>query len=146
MQQIRGTVVHVDAPYMGKREKTLWGIVGKLALIIAMVPIVVPLWLLGLMFGGRGSRYGFLSQVGVRVTSFWVSMRLFGNSGDITVRDFRVRDAAGRQRLVRVYGALRSGSLNIGDLVTVEGRDRNGTLVFQRGQNHTIQSALLLRP
>jgi hypothetical protein len=35
----------------------------------------MPLWLLGFMFGLGDSRHGFLSQVGVRVTSFWLSMR-----------------------------------------------------------------------
>jgi hypothetical protein len=98
------------------------------------------------MFRAGGSRPGFLSQVGVRVTSFWLSIRLFGHNGDVTVRDFRVRDSTGRQRLVRIHGILSRGNLNVGDSVTIEGYDRGGTLEFRRGINHTIQSALVVRP
>ena len=98
------------------------------------------------MFGRNGSRSGFFSQVGVRVTSYWLSARLFGPSGDVIVRDFRVRDIAGHQWLVRMHGVLRLGNLNVGDSVTIEGDDRGGTLVFRRGQNHTIGSILALKP
>jgi hypothetical protein len=97
------------------------------------------------MLRGGGSRPGFLSQVGVRVTSFWLSMRLFGHNGDVMVRDIRVRDVAGRQWLVRIHGILSRGNLNVGDSVTIEGDDRGGTLEFRRGLNHTIQSALVVR-
>src|ERR1035437_10924915 len=90
MQQIQGTVIHLDPAYLGKKDRSVWAVIGKLALALALVPILLPLWLLGFMFRGRGSRPGFLSQVGVRVTSFWLSMRLFGHNGDIMVRDFRV--------------------------------------------------------
>jgi len=145
MQQIQGTVVHLDAPYLGKKERSAWAVVAKLALALVLVPIVLPLWLLGLMFGGGNTRHGFLSQVGVRVTSFWVSMRLFGHNGDVMVRDLRVRDGSGRQWLVRINGLLSRGNLNIGDCVTIEGENRLGTLVFRRGHNHTIQSVLELR-
>jgi hypothetical protein len=145
MQQIQGTVIHLDPAYLGKKDRSVWAVIGKLALALALLPILLPLWLLGFMFRGGGSRPGFLSQVGVRVTSFWLSMRLFGHNGDVMVRDFRVRDAAGRQRLVRIHGILSRGNLNVGDSVTIEGDDRGGTLEFRRGLNHTIQSALVVR-
>ena len=146
MQQIQGTVIHLDPAYLGTRDGSVWAVVGKLALALALVPILLPLWLLGFMFRAGGSRPGFLSQVGVRVTSFWLSIRLFGHNGDVTVRDFRVRDSTGRQRLVRIHGILSRGNLNVGDSVTIEGYDRGGTLEFRRGINHTIQSALVVRP
>ena len=145
MQQIQGTVIHLDPAYLGKKDRSVWAVIGKLALALALVPILLPLWLLGFMFRGGGSRPGFLSQVGVRVTSFWLSMRLFGHNGDVMVRDFRVRDGTGRQWLVRIHGILSRGNLNVGDSVTIEGDDRGGTLEFRRGLNHTIQSALVVR-
>jgi hypothetical protein len=145
MQQIQGTVIHLDAPYLGKKDRSVWAVVGKIILAVALVPIVLPLWLLGFMFRGGGSRHGFLSQVGVRVTSFWLSMRLFGHNGDVMVRDFRVRDGSGRQWLVRINGILSRGNLSVGDSVTVEGDDRGGTLLFRRGHNHTIRSVLALK-
>jgi hypothetical protein len=144
MQQIQGTVIHLDPPYLGKKDRSVWAVLGKLALALALVPIVLPLWLLGFMFRGGGPRTGFLSQVGVRVTSFWLSMRLFGHNGDVMVRDFRVRDGTGRQWLVRMQGILSRGNLNVGDSVTIEGDDHGGTLVFRRGHNHTIRSVLAL--
>jgi hypothetical protein len=146
MQQIQGTVIHLDAPYPGKRERSLWAVVGKLLLAIALVPIVLPLWLLGSMSCGGGSRPGFLSQIAVRVTSFWLSMRLFGHNGDVMVRDFRVRDGTGKQWLVRINGMLSRGNLNLGDSVTIEGDDRGGTIMFRRGHNHTIRSVMALKP
>jgi len=145
MQQIKGTVVHLDPPYLGKEDRSVWAVVGKVALAVALVPILLPLWLLGSMSRGGGSGPGVLSEVGLRVTSFWLSTRLFDHNGDVMVRDFRVRDAAGRQRLVRIHGVLSRGNLNVGDSVTIEGDDRGGTLEFRRGLNHTIQSALVVR-
>jgi hypothetical protein len=145
MQQIQGTVIHLDPPYPGKKDRSGWAVVGRLALALALLPVLLLLWLFGFMFPRGGSRPGFLSQVGVRVTSFWLSMRLFGYNGDAMVRDFRVRDATGRQWLVRMHGVFSRGNLNVGDSVTIEGDDRGGTLEFRRGVNHTIQSALVVK-
>lgn len=145
MQQIRGTILRVDAPYTGKRDLTIAGVVGKVLLALFVLPFLLPFWLLLSMFRSDAARPSFTSQVAVRVTSFWVSLKLYGDRRVVLVRDVRVRDGAGQQWLVRVTGNFVAGALSVGDDVTLEGVNRKGTIVFRRGINHTIRSAIAVK-
>ena len=40
MQRIRGTVIHVDPPYMGKKQTTVLRVVGGLFITLAAIPII----------------------------------------------------------------------------------------------------------
>jgi hypothetical protein len=91
------------------------------------------------------SKVPFLSAVAVQVAGFLLTRRLVGPMASIPVRDIRVRDAAGQEFLVRLKGQLTSGSVSVGDDVLLEGWDRNGMLLFRRGFNKRIRTAIKVR-
>jgi hypothetical protein len=145
MQQVRGTILRVDAPYTGKRDLSVLDVAGKALLTLLLLPFLLPLWIVLTMFRSNAAHPSFMSQVAVRVTSFWVSLKLYGDRRVVLVRDVRVRDGAGQQWLVRVTGTFIAGALSVGDDVTIEGVNRKGTIVFRRGMNHTIRSIIAIK-
>jgi len=139
--QIHGTVVHIDQIYAGKRAVSILRIIARIALAVVLAPAALFVWLLlGMLSSNRG-RPTFISEVAVRAAGFWAGRKLVDNT--VPVRDVRVQDRAGRQWLVRICGPLKSGNLTVGDVVTIDGVDRNGTLWFREGANHTIRSRLI---
>ena len=145
MQQVRGTVLRVDAPYPGKREVNIVRVLCKVLLAFLVIPILLPFWIVLSLFRSDSIRPSFTSQVAVRVTSYWLSLKLYGDRRAALIRDIRVRDGAGQQWLVRIIGNFVAGALSVGDDVTIEGVDRQGTIVFRRGMNHTIRCAIVVK-
>jgi len=139
--QIQGTVVHIDHAYPGKRPVSILRTVARVVLAVVLAPAGLFVWLLFGLVSGSRTRPTFASEVAVRAAGFWAGRKLVDNT--VAVRDVRVQDATGRQWLVRICGHLKSGNLNLGDVVTMDGADKNGTLRFRKGMNHTIRSRLI---
>jgi hypothetical protein len=87
--------------------------------------------LIGARVGGRGPQRG--REVPVRD----VRVRVYANHGT------RPREA--RDYLVRIRGEWITGNVTKGDHIDVEGYRRGGTLMFVRGTNTTIHSAIRVR-
>lgn len=109
---------------------------GVLILLLFAVFLLL-MWLL--------SKVPFLSAIAVQVVSFVLTRRLMGPMANVPVRDIRIRDSAGQEFLVRMKGQLTSGSVSVGDDVAVEGWDRHGMLLFRRGYNKRIRTAIKVK-
>ena len=132
---------NIDQLYAGKRAGSILRTVGKVVLAVVLAPVALFLWLLFGMVSSNRGRPSFVSEVAVRAAGFWAGRKIVDNM--IPVRDVRVQDRTGRQWLVRICGQLKSGNVTLGDVVTMDGIDRNGTLWFREGTNHTIRSNVL---
>lgn len=108
-----------------------------LLILVVLGVFLLLMWLL--------SKVPFLSAIAVQVVSFLLTRRLMGPMANVPVRDIRVRDSAGQEFLVRMKGQLTSGSISVGDDVLVEGWDRNGMLLFRRGYNKRIRTAIKVK-
>ena len=108
-----------------------------LLILVVLGVFLLLMWLL--------SKVPFLSAIAVQVVSFLLTRRLMGPMANVPVRDIRVRDSAGQEFLVRMKGQLTSGSVSVGDDVLVEGWDRNGMLLFRRGYNKRIRTAIKVK-
>ena len=139
--QIHGTIVHIDQPYPGKRAFSVLHFLVRVVLAVVLAPVALFLWLLYGMVSNNRGRPTFVSEVAVRAAGFWAGKKLVDNT--VTVSDVRVRDGLGKQWLVRIRGHFRSGNLALGDTVTMHGVERNGTLWFREGMNHTIRAKLI---
>jgi hypothetical protein len=139
--QIHGTVVHIDQIYAGKRPVNILRTVAKVVVGIALAPAALVVWLIVGMVSSNKGRPTFASEVAVRTAGFWAGRKLVDNT--VAVRDIRLQDGAGRQWLVRIFGHLKSGNLNLGDVVTMNGVETNGTVRFRTGTNHTIRCRLI---
>ena len=139
--QIHGTVVHIDRVYAGKRPVKFVRAVTKVVLAIALAPAALAVWLMVGMVSSNKGRPTFASDVAVRAAGFWAGRKLVDNT--VAVRDIRLQDGTGRQWLVRICGQLKSGNVTLGDVVTIDGVDRNGTLWLSDGTNHTVRSRLI---
>jgi hypothetical protein len=139
--QIHGTVVHIDQVYAGKRPVDFVRTVTKVVFAFALAPAALAVWLMVAMVSSNKGRPTFASEVVVRAAGFWAGRKLVDNT--VAVRDIRVQDGTGQQWLVRICGQLKSGNVTLGDVVTIDGVDRNGTLWFRHGTNHTGRSKLM---
>lgn len=108
-----------------------------LLIVMVLGLFLVLMWLL--------SKVPFLSAVAVQVVGFLLTRRLMGPIANVPVRDIRLRDSAGQEFLVRMKGQLTSGSVSVGDDVVVEGWNRNGMLLFRRGYNNRIRTAIRVK-
>jgi len=108
-----------------------------LLILVVLGVFLLLMWLL--------SKVPFLSAIAVQVVSFCLTRRLMGPMANVPVRDIRIRDSAGQEFLVRMKGQLTSGSVSVGDDVLVEGWDRNGMLLFRRGYNKRIRTAIKVK-
>lgn len=151
-QVLQGRVIQVEPMHMAPAESRWGWFLVKLLVVAAilraygaflLIPfIVVALsgWLLSRLLRG-----GFISAVAIQVASFMLTRRLLGPVMNVPVRDWRLRDGSGRETLVRVKGQLVTGSVSVGDDVTIEGWNRSGMLLFRRGHNNRISSALRVK-
>lgn len=153
---IQGLVTRVD-PVQMMRPTFEWSqALLKLVVVVAAVLILGPIVLgvlLGLVAmstlfsillpGDRSGQGGFLRAVAIQVTGFFLTSRLLGTK-QLPVSQFRIRDTAGVERLVRAEGYLRTGNVNIGDQITAYGYDRGGTFIMRRGWNHSVNSEIRL--
>jgi hypothetical protein len=148
-RSIDGRVIQVEPMYMGSPDSR-WGLfLIKLAILggamyyygpiilVLLVAIIVLAWIVSKILPR-----GFLTQVAVQVVSFALTRRLMGPIASVPVRDVRIRDATGREMLVRIKGQLVSGSVGVGDDVVMEGWERSGMLLFRRGFNKRISAAI----
>jgi len=67
------------------------------------------------------------------------------NLKECTVHQLRIEDASGIQYEVRVEGDYLSGSMGLGDYVSIWGIDQGGTIVLQQGFNHTVNAEIRFR-
>ena len=148
-RSLDGRAIQVEPIYMANPDFHWARFVGKLAILgaaiyfygllilMALGVFLLLMWLL--------SKVPFLSAISVQVVSFFLTRRLMGPMANVPVRDIRVRDAAGQEFLVRIKGQMTSGSVSVGDDVLVEGWDRNGMLLFRRGYNKRIRTAIKVK-
>ena len=148
-RSLDGRVIQVEPIYMANPDFHWVRFLVKLAILgaavyyyglLILVVLGVFLLLMWLL-----SKVPFLSAISVQVVSFLLTRRLMGPMANVPVRDIRVRDAAGQEFLVRMKGQLISGSVSVGDDVLVEGWDRNGMLLFRRGYNKRIRTAIKVK-
>jgi hypothetical protein len=140
---LRGAVIAVDPVYMTKPEfhwgRFLWTTCIRLLLLPFAVVLFLPFFIINLFVRSRPP--GFMSHLSSEVLSFWLITKFF-RKDEVPVRDIRLRDLSASERLVRIRGHFVAGNVNVGDDITVEGVDRQGTLMFRRGFNHRTNSAI----
>ncbi len=148
-RSIAGKVIHVEPIHLGVPDSR-WGmLLLKLAAVGAAIyyfGLVVlmgigALWVLTWLLS-KILPHGFIGTIATQVVSFMLTRRLIGPVPSVPIRDFRLRDAGGKETLVRIKGTLTSGSVAVGDDVQVEGWERDGMLNFRRGFNSRIQAVL----
>jgi hypothetical protein len=156
---LTGVVVHVDAPQLMRPSFRLrpflikLGVLAAVAAIFGTVAIVVIVTgavlslLMSLVFGRsvRGGGQGFFKSILIQVTGFFLTSRLLSPKQLVPVTHVRIRDGAGVEHQVRIEGYIQSGSLNVGDDVSIEGRNRGGTIDMRRGWNNRIRSEIRIR-
>lgn len=147
-----GRVTQVDATYMSQPDFKVWPLILKLVLwavaayyfgaliLIALGVALLVLWLISKLLPA-----GLITGVAVQVISFVLTRRLMGPVASIPTRDVRVRDGNGQDHLVRLKGHLQSGSISVGDEVTITGWRRSGTLVATGGFNRRVNARLVLK-
>lgn len=147
-----GRVIHVDVhtatpdPRWGRLfvKVALLGAAVYLygvAILVALSFLFVVSWLFSKILP-----QGLLSGVAVQVISFLLTRRLMGPMANVPVRDVRLRDSSGDEHLVRLKGHLVLGSVAVGDEIIAEGWERKGMLLFRRGFNKRIGTAINIKP
>jgi hypothetical protein len=146
---VDGRVIQVEPIYLANADFHWGRLLLKLTVLGAAVYYygLLLLLMLGafLLFMWLLSKVPFVSSVAVQVVAFLLTRRLMGPMANVPVRDIRVRDAAGQEFLVRIKGQLISGSVSVGDDIAVQGWDRGGMLLFRRGYNQRIRTAIKVK-
>jgi hypothetical protein len=154
-KRLEGTVIHANPQHIGRLQKEWWEIVIKLLFFgtlivifgVTALAIMIAVALLSLFFSSRSrsSRPGIIENIATQIASFFILGRIFGPKASIPVADYRVRDGAGVESLIRIEGYLLQGSLAVGDDVVAEGFDHGGTLVFRRGWNRRLNCSIRVK-
>jgi hypothetical protein len=142
--ELHGTVIHVDPIYTATPPVNWSRVLLALVLfpVAAMVAAVLcAFWFVcSIMF----PRFGRSINISDLVLLL-VFQRAGGPGPQAPVRDIRIRDRAGNEHFVRIIGQVVSGSVNVGDDVTLAGFCRGGTLRVRRGINHRTRSVIKVR-
>lgn len=151
---IEGRVISIDPIYLAHPDSgwSVWKLLLLTVLILFVAPLLIGLVLCALMISlilsllsphSKKGSTGLVSEV------IQHSFGLFRSRGkdkpDIPVRDFRLLSALGDEYLVRIKGDIVTGSINVGDELTVTGADNRGTLMFRRGWNQRIRSEIRVK-
>ena len=139
--ELRGTVIHVD-PIYTVTSPINWPRV-MLALVLFPVAALVAAFLFAFWIVCSIMFPRFSKSMNITDLILLLFLRGRGGSGSqAQVRDIRIRDLAGNEHFVRIIGQIKSGSVNVGDDVTLAGFCRNGTLRARRGINHRTRSII----
>jgi membrane protein implicated in regulation of membrane protease activity len=148
-RSLDGRVIQVEPIYLANPDFHWARFFVKLAILGAAVYyygiLILAVFGVFLLLMWMLSKVPFLSAIAVQVVSFVLTRRLMGPMANVPVRDIRIRDSGGQEFLVRMKGQLNSGSVSVGDDVLVEGWDRNGMLLFRRGYNKRIRTAIKVK-
>jgi hypothetical protein len=142
--ELRGTVIHIDPTYMATPPFNWSRVLLALLLfpVAAMVAVFLfAFWLVCSIMLPRFARSMNISNL----LLFLVFQRAGGPRPQAPVRDIRIRDRAGNEHSVRIIGQVVSGSVNVGDDVTIAGYRRGGTLRARRGIDHRTRSVIKVR-
>lgn len=122
--------------------------IGTVVLTIVIALFIASL-LFSLLFSPRATAArvggGFIGSVASQVVGFFLIRQLFRQKTDMQVTNVRVRDRAGVEHLVRIEGYVVGGTVNVGDDVTIEGKDRRGTLIMRRGYNNRMRAQIQVK-
>jgi hypothetical protein len=155
-KRLEGTIIHASPQHIGRLQKEWWEIAIKLLFFgtlivvfgVTALVILITVAVLSLIFSSRSrrsSRPGIIENIATQIASFFILGRIFGPKATIPVADYRVRDGAGVESLIRIEGYLLQGSLAVGDDVTAEGFDHGGTLIFRRGWNRRLNCSIRVK-
>ena len=142
--ELRGTVIHVDPIYTAAPPVNWSRVLLALVLfpVVAMVAaFLFAFWRVCSIMFPRFARSMNISNL----MTLLVLQRGGGPRPQAPVRDIRIRDRAGNEHFVRIIGQVVSGSVNVGDDVTLAGFCRGGTLRVRRGINHRTRSVIKVR-
>lgn len=142
--EIRGTVIHVDPIYTATKPVNWARVIFTLALFpvaLMVAAFLCAFWIVGSIMFPRFARSMNISNLLLLL----LFQRAAGPRPQAPVRDIRIRDRAGNEHFVRIIGEIVSGSVNVGDDVTLAGFSRGGTLRVRRGINHRTRSVIKVR-
>ena len=151
-----GRVVSVDPVSMVRPDFDWSKLISKVLLLTVLVLLVGPILigialclmmtslLLSLLFP-RSKSKGFTLDIIHQLTGFLFSLSSTKTAPAIPVRDFRLLDAGGDEHMVRIRGDIVTGSIKVGDELSVTGVDDRGTLMFRRGWNQKIRSEIRVK-
>jgi hypothetical protein len=143
-RELRGTVIHVD-PICMTLPPANWL---RVLLVLLLFPIAAMVaaflfafWLMASVMFPRFTKSMDISNLLLHL----VLHRAGGPRPQVPMRDLRVRDCNGSEHCVQIIGQVVSGSVNIGDDVTLSGFYRSGTLRARRGMNHRTRALIKVR-
>lgn len=152
--QLVGRVIHVDAPVMGRRLRTISSKVLRLIVVCIIIPalmIGVAIFRLSVSLAASlvsvksapahpGFFRDYVRDVLSHLTAKWI-----GEAGECRIVVVRVRDSANQIFPVRFEGQFVSGAVTAGDRVTVRMHVVEGVNLVTDGSNHTTGEAIRLR-
>lgn len=153
---IAGRVVSIDPVYTVSPDFDWSKLILKIFLLIVLVLVVGPV-LIGIalclmmikllfsLFFPHSKSKGFTFDIIYQITGFLFSLLQNKKTSALPVRDFRLLDAGGDEYMVRIRGDIVTGSIKVGDELTVTGANDGGTLMFRRGWNQQIRSEIRVR-
>ena len=150
LQQISGRVVHTGNPYTSTHKSRKWPKTWLAAVIAFPIFLFLAPLVLGVILGivvcqrlifGPPRGDSLVGNVFSHFLAAYINDTWFGR-GRYNVQDFRVRDAAGRDTPVRVYGTFVSSNVVLGDRVDLEGWFDRDVFIVKRGWNHQTTSEI----
>jgi hypothetical protein len=154
---IEGRVIGVEPTYLAHadfdwtRVLLKWFLWACLLIILApiliggLIGIFIFMTMFSFLFPKSGAQTSFLSGTFNQMVGFFFSKRLNKEPADVPVRDVRLQDASGVERLVRIKGEMVAGSVGVGDEISVMGVNRDGTLLFRQGWNKRINAKIKVK-
>ena len=144
--QLEGTVTNVrsasDEPPDFSWAKLIWAFVCFLFLL-PVLPILLVFVLMVFLIQTI-ARINLLQVFTSTFLQLVAALKLTKDKKE-PVQNFRVRDKSGQERDVRMKGYLRAGNISPGDVLTIWGKRKQGTLHFKKAENHQTSSSVLLK-
>jgi len=114
-------------------------------LILPFSPLISVLLFTFLLFSIILSLFGLGFLLSSMTHLLWLLiLHRRGERGNVPVRMFRVRTENGVYE-VRMKGEILKGEVKEGDILTIWGDKREGSLLFKKGFNHRINSWIKLK-
>lgn len=138
---VHGTVVHMDPMYTIPPPVNWTGVLFAVILaplVVFLVILLLGFWLATAILFPRFARSLHVMSLPLMVIAFCRN----GNRPAVPVRDLRLRDRSGDEHGVRMTGRFVTGSVNVGDDVTLSGFSNGGTLKAWWGMNHRTRSRI----
>lgn len=145
--QLNGIVVKIHHPVHEPADFNLYKVLSSIIIVLLLLPVIIFLLIFKIVIRIALGIIGIRSGGSIFGNFFWIMFGrgARGRDAEVPVLNIIIRTEEGSERNVRIKGDIIRGTLNEGNQVGFNGNWDQGTFIFRKGYNYSLNSHIQLK-